>query len=243
LVGTTRPNRPRTPPNPLIRLKPPRAKSSKATLNCASWVRFKDAPAGRVSLDATSLGAYWTHIWPTGWYLDGVLQATWLDGNPRSHRGVGADASGTTFAASLEGGYPIRLLPGLMLEPQAQIIWQHLSLDDTADRFATIAFDSDDALTGRLGARLQARLATPQVVWLPYLKTNVWWSSGGGDTLLFAAFPITAQNRGTAVEVGGGLTAKLVPSVSLYGDASYLWSVDGPDVETWRGTVGLRVTW
>jgi len=46
-----------------------------------------------------------------------------------------------------------------------------------------------------------------------------------------------------AVELGGGLTTKVGPSLSLYGDASYLWSIDGQDLETWRGTVGLKVTW
>jgi len=206
-------------------------------------IGLEGAPAGRVSLDATSLGAYWTHVGPTGWYLDAVLQGSWLDGNPRSHRGIRADAAGSAFAASLEGGYPIPVMPGLILEPQAQAIWQRLSLDDTADRFSTITFDTDDAFSGRIGARLAARFAAPAVLWLPYLKTNLWWTSGGGDALSFAAFPITAASRGTAVEVGGGLTAKLGPSVSLYGDASYLTSIDGDDIEIIRGTVGLRVTW
>jgi len=206
-------------------------------------IEFEGAPAGRVTLDGISLGSYWTHIGPTGWYLDAVLQESWLDGDPRSHRGIRADASGSTFAASLEGGYPIPLMPGLILEPQAQAIWQRLSLDDTRDRFSTIGFDTDDAFTGRLGARLQARFATPEAVWLPYLKTNVWWSSGVSDTLLFGAFPIAAGSRSTALELGAGLTAKLGPAISLYGDTSYLWSVDGQDIETVRGTVGLRVTW
>ena len=206
-------------------------------------IGLEGAPAGRVSLDGTSLGGYWTHIGPTGWYLDTVLQGTWLDGNPRSHRGIRADASGEAFAASVEGGYPLPIWYGLVFEPQAQAIWQHLSLDDTADRFSTIGFDNDDAFTGRVGARLQARFATPEAVWLPYLKTNVWWNSGASDTLLFAAFPIAAGSRSTALELGGGLTAKLGPSVSLYSEASYLWSIDGQDVDTSKGTVGLRVTW
>jgi outer membrane autotransporter protein len=206
-------------------------------------VGFEGTPVGRLSLDATSFGGYWTHIGPTGWYLDTVLQGTWLDGNPRSNRGIRADASGDALAASLEAGYPLPIGWGLVLEPQAQVIWQHLSLDTTSDLISTINFETDDAWTGRVGARLGSRLVTPEAVWLPYLKTNVWWGSGAGDTLLFAAFPISAGSRSTSVEVGGGLTAKLGPSVSIYGEASYLWSVDGVDIETTRGTAGLRVTW
>ena len=38
------------------------------------------AASGSVDLDATSLGLYWTHIGPGGWYLDSVLMHSWLDG-------------------------------------------------------------------------------------------------------------------------------------------------------------------
>ena len=31
-------------------------------------------PAGHVDLDATSFGGYWTHLGPTNWYIDAVLQ-------------------------------------------------------------------------------------------------------------------------------------------------------------------------
>lgn len=81
------------------------------------------------------------------------------------------------------------------------------------------------------------RLVTLGAVWLPYLKTNVWWGLGGGDAPVHR-LPDRGREQGH-----GGLTAKFGPSVSLDGDASYLWSVDGRDNQTTRGTIGLRVTW
>ena len=65
------------------------------------------AASGSVDLDATSLGLYWTHIGPSGWYLDSVLMHSWLDGSPHSNRGVGIDLDGSSTTASLEGGYPV----------------------------------------------------------------------------------------------------------------------------------------
>ena len=206
-------------------------------------IGFQNARVGEVSLDATSIGAYWTRIGPGGWYLDAVLQGSWLDGDGHSHRGIGADTNGSSFAASLEAGYPIPVGLGLVFEPQAQAIWQHLALDDTRDRVSIINFDTDDAFTGRVGGRLGTRFVSPEVVWLPYLKGNVWWNTGGSNVLAFAGFPITAGSRTTSVELGGGLTAKFGPSVSLYGEASWLTSIDGQDLEGIRGNVGLRVTW
>ena len=91
---------------------------------------WNDLSVGGIKLNGTSVGGYWTHVGPQGWYLDGILMATWLDGDATSSRGIGIDIDGSAVSASLEGGYPIHLTPGLTLEPQAQLIWQHFSFDD-----------------------------------------------------------------------------------------------------------------
>jgi hypothetical protein len=51
---------------------------------------FRGATVGTLSVDAYSLGGYWTHVGPTGWYTDAVLQSSTLIANPRSARGVGS---------------------------------------------------------------------------------------------------------------------------------------------------------
>ena len=40
---------------------------------------FTGVKAGKDDFDACSIGAYWTHLTPTGWYVDGVVQGTWYD--------------------------------------------------------------------------------------------------------------------------------------------------------------------
>ena len=39
---------------------------------------YSSALAGTVNMNAYSLGAYWTHFGAPGWYVDAVLQGTWL---------------------------------------------------------------------------------------------------------------------------------------------------------------------
>ncbi len=99
-------------------------------------------------MTGTSFGGYWTHIGPQGWYLDAVLMGTWYGGDANSNEGQGIDVDGHGVTASLEGGYPIALSESWTLEPQAQLIWQSLSLDDQADRYSSISFDSDNAGRG-----------------------------------------------------------------------------------------------
>lgn len=96
---------------------------------------------GKLDLDGNSLGAYWTHIGPNGWYFDVVAMHTWINGDATSSRSIGADIKGTALLASIEGGYPIVSSDQWTLEPQIQAIWQRVDLDDTRDRFSSINYD------------------------------------------------------------------------------------------------------
>jgi outer membrane autotransporter protein len=206
---------------------------------------FEGAPAGHLDLDATSYGGYWTHLGPSNWYIDAVLQGTYFQTAANSVRGVANNFSGGGFAASIEGGYPIPLLSWLTFEPQIQGIWQRTSFDDTlGEAFSTITFDRSNVFTGRVGALLRGTFGGPGAVWQPYLKGNVWWGSNGFDTVTFNGVGIqTGRNGGTTLEGGGGVTGKLARNVSVYGDASYLESVSGEQRITLKGNVGMRVTW
>jgi outer membrane autotransporter protein len=85
--------------------------------------------------------------------LDGVMQGTWYDFSTKPRRFLETDTDGFGFAASLEGGYPFHLGSGVVLEPQAQLIYQTLNISHAQDIAALIRFRDDDFLTGRLGAR------------------------------------------------------------------------------------------
>ena len=206
---------------------------------------FEGAPAGHLDLDATSYGGYWTHLGPSNWYIDAVLQGTYFQTAANSIRGVANNFSGRGFAASIEGGYPIPLMSWLTFEPQIQGIWQRTSFDDSlGEGFSTITYDRSNVFTGRVGALLRGTFGGPGAVWQPYLKGNVWWGSNGFDTVTFDADPIqTRRNGNTTLEGGGGVTGKLASNVSVYGDASYLTSVSGESRITLKGNVGMRVTW
>jgi outer membrane autotransporter protein len=206
---------------------------------------FEGAPAGHVDLNATSYGGYWTHLGPTNWYIDAVLQGTYFQTSANSIRGFANNFSGGGFAASIEGGYPIPLMSWLTFEPQIQGIWQRTSFDDSlGEGFSTITYDRSNVFTGRVGALLRGTFGSVGAMWQPYLKGNVWWGSNGVDTVRFDADPIqTRRNGGTTLEGGAGITGKLTRNVSVYGDASYLESVSGEQRITLKGNVGLRVTW
>ena len=205
---------------------------------------FAGTPAGHVDLDATSFGGYWTHLGPSNWYIDTVVQGSYLLASTGSINGNGTNVPGVGFAASIEAGYPIVLEPWLTFEPQIQAIGQRVSFNSTFDQVSTVSFGRSDVFTARAGGLLRGTFGSAGAVWQPYLKGNVWWGSHGSDTVTFGIDPVqTGRQGGTAVEGGGGITGKLTQYVSVYGDASYLTAVSGGTRNAVKGNVGLRVSW
>lgn len=208
---------------------------------------WNNLSVGEMKLDDDHLGLYWTHIAPSGAYLDAVLLGNRFDGDARSARGLGIDLEGDGVTASIEGGYPIALTTGSkwVLEPQMQFIWQHLSFDDQADRFAEISFDSDDALIGRFGLRFAGNYETSRGLLQPYLKANFWHGFGGEDRVLFGSNLVSTEQDYNAFEFGGGLVAQFNQHVSMYivGDYTVDLGDEGEDRKTLEGNLGVRVTW
>ncbi|WP_404925972.1 autotransporter outer membrane beta-barrel domain-containing protein [Mesorhizobium sp. ORM16] len=202
-----------------------------------------DLGVGDIDLGGTSVGGYWTRIGPGGWYLDGVVMATFFSGDATSTRDIGIDVKGTGVTASLEGGYPIALAQGWTLEPQAQLIWQHLSLDDAEDRFASVSFDLDDNVTGRLGLRLQGETKLNGTALQPYLKANLWHGFGGTDHVNFDTTDISTESRSTSFEFGGGVIAKVTDKVSLFATGDYTTNLGGDKRRILEGNLGVSIKW
>jgi autotransporter family porin len=201
------------------------------------------AHAGTVNLSAISAGGYWTMLGSQGWYIDMMMQGDFIDGTPRSDRGIGANISGANFTASIEGGLPIALGAGIAIEPQAQFIYQHLGLNNTQDAISSIGFASPDVVNGRLGIRLKGTFGSGEAVWTPYLKSDVWWRTADADDVAFGTNVLsTLAYTGPAVEVGVGVSGRITPFVSVYGEASYRTAVDD-SLTIYKGDVGLRVRW
>jgi outer membrane autotransporter protein len=204
---------------------------------------WNNLSVGDLSLNGTSLGAYWTHIGTTGWYLDAVLMGTWFDGHASANTGERIDLGGSAVTASLEGGYPIALGDNWFVEPQAQIVWNHLSLNDQADSFSTVTFDDSDSVTGRLGLRLGGNYKISGSVVQPYLKANIWHDFSSSQTVRFGGDPIVTRIGGTSLEIGGGVVTNLSKKVSLFATADYTTNLGGEDKRIWEANAGLSIKW
>ena len=110
---------------------------------------------------------------------------------------------------------------------------------------SAVDWDTGDAVTGRIGARLQYTGRAERTVWQPYAKLNLWHAFSGTDRARFGTTPIDNHFGDTALEVGAGVTARISETTSFYAHADYRWSLDGGRAResTTQGTIGIRVTW
>jgi outer membrane autotransporter protein len=209
---------------------------------------------GELTLRATSAGAYWTHYGPGGWYLDGVVQASTYNGAATT-QDARLNTNGVGFAGSLEFGYPFalpQLGTSFVLEPQVQTIWQHTAFSDKNDGLGDVALGSTNGSTGRVGVRGKWQLTSQSgQLWEPYAAVNFWRDWGGRSATVFgdssggtSAAPLVPQ--ASRAELAGGVTAKLLARLSVYGSLGYeheLGSTANAKREGINADVGLRYTW
>ena len=205
---------------------------------------------GSLNLNAWSVGGYWTHVGPTGWYLDTVLQGTWYGGSA-STQFAKLDTNGKGFIASLEGGYPFswpQLGPGFVIEPQGQILWQKVSFGQRNDGLGDVALGDTTGPSGRIGLRTKWTIATAGgQVWQPYLRGNLWRDWGAeADTVYSGTDVVPLLSQTTMLELGGGLTGRINANVSVFANVDYEFAVGASESEKRngvRGVFGAKYTW
>ncbi|MDQ0033670.1 outer membrane autotransporter protein [Variovorax boronicumulans] len=205
---------------------------------------------GSNDLQSQYLGAYGTWTADAGFYADAVLQAGRHRYTVAPLSGQRSAGKGDSLMASIEVGQAFAMGEGgWKIEPQLQLIHQHIGLDDVAISGARVRQDSDDGWIARVGVRLKGEIATSLGTLQPYGRFNIYKASGGADVARFigpaGTTDITGRTGSTVGELAGGLTLALNATTSLYGEVGKLWAAGGAtDVKTaLQGSLGLRMKW
>jgi autotransporter family porin len=207
--------------------------------------------AGDLTIEATSLGAYWTRFDENRSYLDGVALVTWYDAEAHSSRLPALSGEFMGYALSLEGGRPFDLNDKWRIEPQGQIIWQHFDGTSANDVAARVHFEDSDSLIGRIGVRLMRN-------WMKaeddgdirrgqgWARFNVWHEFSDPPATTFSSEdgPVRFQSDigGTWLQLGGGLSTQISDDGTFYADAAYSWDTEN-NGDAVSGRVGLRWNW
>lgn len=207
--------------------------------------------ASSTSFDNNALAMYLTWQRQNGFYMDGVLSFENHRGTtdiPRQSK-VGS-LKAKSWTASLESGYPFIFDNGLKLEPQAQLMFTRIDMDNFSDKDQTnVSYQNYSQTIGRLGLRADKTWVDDKGrQYSPYLRANYYkgWGDGAkvnvGAQNVDLSHTLTGGKFGQMAEIGAGGTVTLKNQLSLYDEVNYRQQLDGNGAKGWGYTGGVRWT-
>jgi outer membrane autotransporter protein len=195
-------------------------------------------------LRGQSFGAYWSLTGEQGWHVDLTASGGRVNGYTRNDQGARQATEGSAMTLSVEGGYPIGLSDNWVIEPQAQLINQRITLDTPYAGSGNASSSDVTSWSGRVGARLKGSYDINGLPVEPYVRTNLWHTVYTGNTVtLDQVDKISSSRNSSTVDVGLGLVARVTPAVSLYVSADYSSVVDQNDLNGLIASLGVRMRW
>lgn len=227
-----------------------------ATLGTAD-ARFRDEfrslnstlgnDTGKVSTQMQSVGGYFTKYLKDRSYSDTVAQVTHYRNKYGDIYGTGATQNGWGLALSQEVGKPFPIANGAFsIEPQAQLVYQHLNLGDFNDGISNVSGTTDNAVRGRLGVRLfkptledvgRTGSATP------YVTVDVLHDFVQARRVNVGATSIRPDLGRTWGELGVGVSSSNTTGAQLYAVAKVQKNIGGEERRGVFGQLGYRYSW
>ncbi|NID14151.1 autotransporter outer membrane beta-barrel domain-containing protein [Luteibacter yeojuensis] len=209
------------------------------------------APDGysHAAFDANGIAMFLTWQQRSGFYVDLVASGDRYRGDIDTARSKAvARLRGAGWSGSVETGYPWRLDGGWVLEPQLQLVRQHVGLRDQIDRDGTTTrYRVFEQTVGRAGLRFHR-------TWLtdggdeatPYVRLNYVRGWGGRAAVTVGADgydvsqTFTGGSFGRMAEIGLGGTFAWNDRLSIYGEADWQTNLGDAGARGWSANLGLR---
>jgi outer membrane autotransporter protein len=205
---------------------------------------LSDPNSDTLNLQGQSLGAYYSLTGPQGWHVDLSASGGRVSGFSRNEQGTRQATEGSAVTLSVEGGFPIGISENWVVEPQAQLINQRITLDTPYAGSGNASSTDLTSWSGRVGAKLKGSYDISGLPVEPYVRTNLWHTVYTGNTVtLDQVDKISSSRNSSTVELGLGLVARVTPVVSLYVSADYSSDVDDNDLNGLIGSLGVRMRW
>ncbi|MDQ0586279.1 autotransporter outer membrane beta-barrel domain-containing protein [Variovorax paradoxus] len=205
---------------------------------------------GRNDLRSQYVGVYGTYAGDSGFYADAVVQSGRHRYTVQPNLSGGVQGKGNSLLGSIEVGQAFALGgSGWSIEPQLQLIHQHMDLSNSAILGAVVQPEAGSGWIARAGVRVKGQIDTAMGVLQPYGRFNVYKISSGTDIARFVngatRTDIAAPTGGTSTELAGGFTLALGQRTSLYGEVGKLWSSGGgAKVKgSINGSLGVQLKW
>ena len=176
-------------------------------------------------------------------FLNGLAKADYYWGHNSSvSAAYEQDIDGWIYGARVEGGLRFNAGGGFYAEPVASLSYVHASLDDFQAQGATISFDEDAGLRGKLGGRVGMAFNGEGMRTSAYLGANYVHEFMGEDNLLFSsgtqALAFSNPHVGDYGEGLIGVNMDSATGFSLFTEGRYS---QGNGLRGFGGRIGMRM--
>ncbi|MFJ2362560.1 autotransporter domain-containing protein [Pseudomonas sp. NPDC087697] len=202
-------------------------------------------PNNTLNVQGPNLGAYWSLTGASGWHVDLTASGGRVNGYSLNDQGQRQAAEGSAMSLSVEGGFPIGISENWVIEPQAELINQRITLDTPYAGSGNASSSDLTSWSGRVGASLKGSYDIKGLPVEPYVRTNFWHTVNTSDTVTLGQVDkLSSSSRNSStVELGLGLVARVTPSVSLYVSGDYSAATIANDLNGLMGSIGVRMRW
>ncbi len=188
-------------------------------------------------------GLYATYL-SGGLYIDAIFKAEHYDLDYSIPAiDVTAKQGALALGGSLEAGWRFDLAEGLWLEPQAQVTYLDVNLEDLPDLDGStdVIFEDAQSLQGRIGLRLGGEILAGGATVRPYAEVSGRREFLGESKALIGDSGFATDLGGNALELGLGVSVvDATGRISLFLDGDYVTGTAGQSVQV-QG--GLRIAW
>jgi outer membrane autotransporter protein len=202
---------------------------------------------GSIDTEAYGLGLTATFIGNAGFYADGQAQWSWFDSD-LSAANFGRLANGnegTGTAVSLEIGQRIDNANGVIVTPQAQLVYSSVDFDSFTDPWGVTVKQTDgDSLVLRTGVSAEmVEVHADGSSSRGYAIANLEYEFLDGTGVNVAGTQLNSVPDQWTGELGIGGSHQWAPGFSLYGEASVATGLDNfGDSYAVKGTIGISVS-
>ena len=203
--------------------------------------------AGDGESDIFSLGVTNTYYNEKNGYIDLVGQLSYLRNKYSPLNNTNYTQRGWGLAASIEVGQPFILKTNennqeqWLIEPQAQIIYQYIDLNNINDGIRKVTSKNKDGLRGRAGIRLAYNSA--ESFNTIYMTANILHDFLSSQNTQIGRDNLKENYSKTWGEIGVGAEISFARNGFLYGEINHERNFGSIKRKNYRGTIGLKYTW
>ncbi|TVT83573.1 autotransporter outer membrane beta-barrel domain-containing protein [Pseudomonas sp. H3(2019)] len=201
-------------------------------------------PNNTLNVQGPNLGAYWSLTGASGWHVDLTASGGRVSGYSLNDQGQRQAAEGSAMTLSVQGGFPIGISENWVIEPQAELINQRISLGTPYAGSGNASSSDLTSWSGRVGASLKGSYDIKGLPIEPYVRTNFWHTVNTTDTVTLGQVDkLSSSRNSSSIGLGLGLVARVTPSVSLYVSGDYNSATINNDLNGLIGSLGVRMRW